>query len=137
MALAMRAFRAILLQKHWLALMVLALALCMKALVPAGFMVEARATSLTVLVCADSTGARSAIEVAIPRADSKHGTDAKSHEACPFSALSLASTGGINPVQLAIALALILLLGVLATPRLRLVPMRRVLPPQCGPPALA
>ncbi|MBB3862229.1 hypothetical protein GGQ88_003527 [Novosphingobium hassiacum] len=108
----------------------------MKALVPAGFMVEARATSLTVLVCADSTGARGAIEVAIPKAERKHGADAKSHEACPFSVLSLASTGGTDSIQLAIALALILLLGVLATPRLRLVPMRHVLPPQCGPPAL-
>lgn len=137
MALAMRAVRAILLQKHGLALTLLALALCMKALVPAGFMVEARATSLTILVCADASGAHSAIQVAIPHADREHGADAKLHEACPFSVLSLASAGSTDPIQLAIALALILLLGVLATSRLRLAPMARVLPPQCGPPVLA
>ncbi len=136
MAIAMRALRAILLQKRGLALTLLALALCMKALVPAGFMIETQAKSLTVLVCADASGARSAIEVAIPHAERKHGAEVKSHEACPFSVLSLASTGGIDPIQLAIALALILLLGVFGTPRLRLVPLRHVLPPQCGPPAL-
>lgn len=109
----------------------------MKALVPAGFMVEARAKSLTILVCADSTGARSAIAVAVPHADAKHGTDAKSHEACPFSVLSHASVSGADPIQLAIAWAFILLLGVFATPRLRLARPRRALPPQRGPPALA
>lgn len=133
----MTGLRAILLQKHRLALTLLALALCMKALVPAGYMVETRATSLTILVCADSIGARSAIVVAVPPADGKHGTAAKSHEACPFSVLTHASVGGADPVQLALALALILLVGVLATRRLRLAPVHRVLPPQCGPPVLA
>ena len=132
----MGGLRTSLLQSRGLALALVLLALCMKALVPAGFMVEANTTSLTILVCADSVGARSAVQIAIPHTPKTDSAQAKSHEACAFSVLDLASTSAVSRIELALALAFILLLGIMAaTPRVRPVALRRLLPPPCGPPA--
>lgn len=131
----MGGLRTSLLQSRSLAMALVLLALCMKALVPAGFMIEANTTSLTVLVCADSVGAQSAMQIAIPHTSKKDGAPTKSHEACAFSVLGLASTSAVSPIELALALAFILLLGIIATPRVHPVALRRLLPPPCGPPA--
>lgn len=124
------------LKLNWsLALALVFLAMVMRALVPAGFMVESSARSLTVLVCADSTGARSAIAVSIPQSGSKSPALAKAHETCAFSSLGFAALAAADPLQLALALAFILALGfaasIIFTPRRQL----RMLPPPRGPPA--
>ncbi|MBB4613172.1 hypothetical protein [Novosphingobium taihuense] len=117
-----------------LAILLVALALGMKALVPAGFMVEGSARSLTVLVCADSTGARSSVEITIPQSGTKVPALAKAHESCAFSTLGFAALAATDPVQLAIALVFILALGILARVTIAPRERRRLLPPPCGPP---
>lgn len=121
--------------KYRLALLLVALAVAMKALVPAGFMVEASAKSLTVLVCADSTGARSAIEITVPQSGSKAPAMAKAHESCAFTALGFAALSATDPLQLALALAFILALGFTAHGVIAPRKVHRMLPPPCGPPA--
>lgn len=119
---------------HRLAILLVALALAMKALVPAGFMVERSARSLTVLVCADSTGARSSVEITIPQSGTKSPALAKGHETCAFSTLGFAALAATDPMQLALALACILALGLLPRVATAQRKARRVLPPPCGPP---
>ncbi len=129
----MRGLRAFLLHNRHLAVLLVALALAMKALVPAGYMVGGSSRALTILVCADSTGARSAVQVTVPQGAKE--TAAKDHKSCTFAGHGAALLGGADPVQLALALAFVLALGFLAIAMPRLAPSRRVLPPPCGPPS--
>ncbi|MEO0031415.1 MAG: hypothetical protein RIS94_1173 [Pseudomonadota bacterium] len=132
----MGVLRHILLRHRALAALLIAAALCMKALVPAGFMVGEARQTFTILVCADAsgTGTHAAREVTVPKAPAKQaGTHA--HEICPFSSLGFAALGGADPIQLAAALAFVLALGFVAAPALRLVRRAYLVPPACGPPA--
>lgn len=130
----MGALRIFLVRHRGLALLLVACALCVKALVPAGYMIGQSAKTFTVLVCADATGSVHATKITVPQTG-KDGT-AKAHESCPFSVLGFAALGGVDVVLLAAAIAFILALGFAAAPPLRLARARHVLPPGRGPPAL-
>lgn len=114
------------------------MALCVKALVPAGFMIGPMnglgAKSFTILVCADATGSVHDTKIIVPQSG-KDGT-AKAQQSCPFSVLGFAALGGADVVLLAAAIAFILALGFAAAPALRVARFRHVLPPGRGPPAL-
>lgn len=131
----MTAIRAFFQKHHSLAMAVLMLAMAVKALVPTGFMLGAEAGALTIKVCdgIDHGAATIAIPVKAPKGADKAGHD---QQACPFSALGHAGQAGADPIQIALALAFILLLG-LAPPR---TPTRiaapRLRPPLRAPPAL-
>ncbi|MFN3456898.1 MAG: hypothetical protein ACK4Z8_04905 [Novosphingobium sp.] len=129
----MRGLRAFLLHNRCLAVLLVMAALAMKALLPPGYMVGTSSRALTILVCADSTGARSAVQVTIPQGAKE--TTAKDHKPCTFAGHSAAALGGGDPIQLALALAFVLVLGFLAIAVPRLAPSRRFLPPPCGPPS--
>ena len=137
----MQYLRALIGKNRKLALMLVALAFCVKAVVPTGFMVSAsKDTYLTITVCSDSSGELSAIQLALP---GKHhggghsdGT-AKKGEHCAFSGLAKAAADGADPILLAIAFAVILLLGLrpVQFAGFRVLPHLR--PPLRGPPAIA
>jgi hypothetical protein len=132
----MGAFRVFLMRKRGLALGLVALALVMKALIPAGFMPGRTATSsFTVLVCADATGGHDAVQVVVQKGTAKPEVKANQH--CAFAGLGMAALGGAEPALLALALAFIVALGFgpVALPHVRR--FARVLPPPCGPPALS
>lgn len=131
----MGTLRQILMRRRALAALLIAAALAMKALVPAGFMPEVSARSFTVLVCADATGDSRAREVTVPGKPAKPG--AQAHEACPFGGLGQAAMGGADPLLLALAIGFILAMGVRAAPVLRLKRRRHAQPPACGPPLLS
>ncbi|MFM6831647.1 MAG: DUF2946 domain-containing protein [Novosphingobium sp.] len=133
----MGALRHFLLARRWVALAVIVIALAIKALVPAGFMLETRGHVLTVAVCADASGGHAATrQIAVPgKPDANAAAQAKSGEGCAFSALSFAALSGANPELLALALAFILLLGIRAATVLRVAPARRIRPPLRAPPA--
>jgi hypothetical protein len=133
----MRGLRAILLHNRHLAVALVIIALAMKALVPPGYMVAGSSRSLTVLVCADSIGARSAVQVTIPQIGGKQagGKQTGEHMPCTFAGHGAAALGGADPIQLALALAFTLALGFLAIATPRVIRSRRVLPPPCGPPS--
>lgn len=129
----MRHWRAIMLHNRHLAMLLVLLALAMKALVPAGYMVGSSTRALTVLICADSTGQRTAVKITIPQGPDK--TAAKDHKPCTFAGHGAAALAAADPVQLALALAFVLALGFLATEAPSLASTRRILPPPCGPPS--
>lgn len=124
-----------------LMLVMLALALAVRAVVPAGFMLAAGADRfLTVTICSDVSGTVKPMQIAIPGKHDTGGdhTDAAAEGAhCAFSGLGHSALGGADPLLLAGALAFILLIGMaplLAQPRRDIAFLR---PQLRGPPASA
>lgn len=112
----------------------LALALAMKALVPAGYMVAPTSSSFTVSVCSGMDGEQRTIT--IPHKQDDSGKNAVDRQICHAAALDAATLGGTDPFLLGLALAFILALGFAPVS----IPARRALryetPPLRGPPAL-
>ena len=133
----MHAFRAFLRSHRQLAALLIAAALCMKALIPAGYMIGADARVLTVQICADSLGHAVTKQIAIPQKGHTSDKQSQMDGTCAFTSLGHATLGGADPIQLAIALVFILALGFapLVTPAPR--PISHLRPPLRGPPALA
>ena len=132
-------FRTFLRANRRLAALLVVLALAMKALVPAGYMLAQQTTVLSVTICADGQGKRIAHEITVPkkaRHDDGSGDQGKGG-ACAWSSLATGALGGSGPELLAIALAFILALGFLpaAPPAIRAA--FRLRPPLRAPPVLA
>lgn len=133
----MTALRSLVLRHRLLALWLVLGALCLRMVVPAGFMVAPESKVLTIRICVDSLDHDAIARIAIPvkGTTSKTGSAAKSE--CAFSSLGMAATGGADAVQLALALAFILLLGFSPTPAPRPRRLSRLRPPLRGPPLTA
>lgn len=135
----MSLIRAAFLRHRALCILLMAAVLCMKAVIPSGYMIAPDSRVLTVQICADPTGQLMTTQITVPL-DGKSGGEkdhGKGEGVCPYSALSMASTAGVDAVLLAIAIALILSLGfapVRQNPAWRASYLR---PPLRGPPALA
>lgn len=140
-SLAMKRIRALTRRNAQLTLVLLALALAVKALVPAGYMISATGDRfLTVTICADASGTPKQMQIAIPSkndAGSDHSKAAEKGQPCAFSGLGHGALGGADPILLAAALAFILLVGFVP---LRLPPARDLSflrPPLRGPPSVS
>lgn len=134
----MHSLRTFLRRNRALTMFVVVAALCLKAAMPAGFMLETKGRVLTVALCSDASGTALTQDIVIvAHGEQGGGHPVKADVACPYGALSMASLGGADVVLLAAAIAFILALGYLAA---RVPPIRRlthILPPLRGPPALA
>lgn len=113
----------------------LALALAMKLVMPAGFMPVAGAGKLMVLVCSEFGPRQVAIDV--PGLPTKPDDATKASQPCAFAGLGQAMLPGADPVQVAAALAFILALGFAAVVLPSLVRARHAWPPLRGPPLTA
>jgi len=132
----MNALRAFFLSHHRVAALLIAAALCMKALVPAGYMIDGGARMLTIRVCADSLGHVVTRQISVQQSGhDNHKAHADSP--CAFTALSHATMGGADPIQLALALGFILALGFVAVVPAAPRRISHLRPPLRGPPALA
>jgi hypothetical protein len=132
----MPALRTFFRTRHRLALVIVALALAMKALVPGGYMIGQQGKVLTVSICADASGAKMTKQIVLPQTG--HSDDhAKSDGACPYAALGIAALSGADTVLLAIALGFIMALGFASVPAIRQAGTLRLRPPLRGPPAQA
>lgn len=135
----MHALRAFLRTNRRLALALVALALVIKALVPAGYMLSGPlgdgARVLTVAICADASGELATKQITVP-SDGK-SDHAKAEGTCAWGVLAMAALAGADVLLLALALAFILALGLAP----RRPPARGQLtylrPPLRGPPAFA
>lgn len=123
-----------------LAALLVALALCAKALIPAGFMVQSQGRVITVAICADASGGQLTRQIVIPHRDSTGGDNShhdKADGTCAWTGLFGAADSLADPFLLVLALAFILALGFLpqrAPPRARSHYLR---PPLRGPPLTA
>jgi CBS-domain-containing membrane protein len=126
--------RALIDRHRRLAVLLIMLALVIKAVVPAGYMLGVQGTVLTVTICADASGSEVHKQIVVPpkgTANDLADAHAKAPVACPYAALGFAALAG------AVALAFVLALGLAPS---RPVPLRRIAflrPPLRGPPAFA
>jgi hypothetical protein len=130
-------FRAMILDHRKLALLLLALTLCVKALVPTGYMVDRKAMVLTVSICADGLGTRTTQQMVIPmKSDpgSQSGENGKRDGNCAFTSLGFGALASVDPALLAVALLFILALGFTGFVQRRFAAPVRLLPPAQGPP---
>lgn len=136
----MSAFRLLLRTHSRLALLLVALALLVKAMVPPGYMVGRSSKTFTISICADGSGEMQTRAITVPMTpESQHGAgdSAPSGKACGYSAMSMAALGGTEAPLLALALAFVLALGLATTPRLLLKQSSHLRPPLRGPPVPA
>lgn len=133
----MRSLRDLIHTRPFLALMLVVMALCVKALVPTGYMVSASSKTITVGLCTDGMGTAKTTTITIPMDPSAPAGPAhtgKSDSPCAFSALSMGAIGGTDAALLAVALAFILLLGTSFVPQFFEQSGVRWHPPLRGPP---
>jgi len=135
----MGALRNFLAARRGMAFAVIVLALAIKALVPAGFMIETGNRVLTFAICADASGDHAfSREIVIPAKQVERGSSkSKSGEGCSFAGHSAAGVSGADPVLLALALAFIALLGFLPVTLPLITPGRRIRPPLRAPPVFS
>lgn len=125
------------LQRPWLAIALLALAVAARVVVPAGYMPHGDGADasgkLMVMVCTEFGSRTVAIDVpgmADPRGDAPMNAD----QPCSFSSAGLAWIGGVGPLVLSIALAFILALGFAPLTQPCLPQVAHMRPPLRGPP---
>lgn len=118
----------------------MSLALFVKALVPAGYMLGTEGRVLTVEICSDASGGHLTKQIVIPtdgKSQEGQANHAKADGTCPFTSLAMGAVGGVDPALLLVALAFILLLAFAPL----VLPMRErpdyLRPPLRGPPAFA
>jgi hypothetical protein len=89
--------RAFLIEHRRVAAVIVAFALLMKALLPAGYMVgrHAGAENPDSPVCADASGDHLARQVSLPASGQKDGNP-PSHDVCPFAGHAFAALGGAD-----------------------------------------
>lgn len=135
----MNFIRAFFLRHRALACLLVAAALCLKSVVPAGYMVGQDDKVLTVLICDPGSPHAVTRQIAIPMKDTSGTDDGRQWQGdCAYSSLSMVSTGGADPALLALALVFILMLGFMplhAPARSRRISHLR--PPLRGPPAFS
>lgn len=95
-----------------LAHLLLAMALLVRAIVPAGYMVSSGAGTLTVTLCSGQGPKTAVLVLDASRGQAGDKQDhGKPDNPCAFSGLGMAALGGADPVLLAIAVAFSLLLA--------------------------
>jgi hypothetical protein len=119
-----------------LTMAIVALALAVRALIPAGYMTGSGSTGLTIELCSGTSGETAVIALPTDPSKNAHGK-AQADSPCAFAALGLAAGPATDPIQLAIAIAFILALGLCRADAPA--PARQALlrPPPRGPPPLA
>lgn len=135
--MAVSLIRAFLRDHRRLALFVILCALFVKAFVPTGYMFGSQARTFTVEFCAEG-GASALSKQIVVHSQSPLGTPAgdhgKSDGGCAFSALSMAGLAGADTLQLAAAIAFILVLGFAAHSLPLTAAPSHIRPPLRGPP---
>ncbi len=121
-----------------MALMLVLVALCMKALVPTGYMVGQGTKTLSIEFCSDGLTQTAAKQIVIPMkddADRSSGDHDPAKGDCAFSSLSVASLGGAQPDLLSDALVFIQATGFAPQAAPVLQSSFDLRPPLRGPPA--
>ena len=122
-------------QHRWtLALWLVAAALFVRAVVPAGYMVDADATTISFTICSDATGETVTHDITIP-SDGKADT-AKADTPCSFAGAAQPALSGADAPLLAIALLFILALGFAPFVAPTMQRGHYLRPPPQGPPAI-
>jgi hypothetical protein len=134
---ALRVFFA---DRRHFAMIVAAMTLVIKAMIPPGYMIGEQSRALSVIVCADASNTGYVKQITIPVSSKTGGSSderGKSEGACPYSVMSMVSLGGADAPLLVVALAFIVALGFAPFHFPPPVRTRHDRPPLRGPPFLA
>ena len=133
-------FRVLVRDHRKFAALLVSLALFMKVLVPAGYMLGTEGRILTVEICSDASGLNLTKQIIIPtggKSQDGQAGHAKADSTCPFTSLTMGAVSGADPALLLVALTFILLHAFAPlVPPLRERP-NYLRPPLRGPPAFA
>lgn len=124
-------------QRSW-AMMIVALALLVRALIPAGYMIVPNSLTLTVQICSGLQTDHATIDIVVPMSSKGQdhlGDHSQKSPPCAFSALSMASMAGASCPLLALALAYIIAIAVTATAPVPCRSIAHLRPPLRGPPS--
>lgn len=128
--------RAFFMRHRAMAFFAVMAALCMKALVPTGYMIAQDSKILTVQICSDVSGHSFAKQIVVPmKGEPSDSNGAQGKGDCPFSSLSMATITGADQTLLAMALVFILALGFAPVRDTLPSPAFYLRPPLRGPPA--
>ena len=122
--------------REW-SLALILLTLCVKAAIPAGYMLSKSPDRVvTISICADASGSLQQMQMVLPGKGQgvAHSGSAKIDGECAFSSLAQSALGGADAVLLALAIAFILMLGLQATKPLCVARFAFLRPPLRGPP---
>jgi hypothetical protein len=134
----MHFLRTTLVRHRTLAALMLAAALCLKAVLPTGYMVGQQSKVLTVQLCDASSGHAAIRQIAIPMTDGTgQEKGQKTQGDCAYGSLSMVSATGPDPALLLLAVAFILALGFAPVRIPASKRISHVRPPLRGPPALS
>lgn len=117
--------------------MLLAAVLCLKALMPAGYMATSHDRVLTITICAESTGQQLVQHIIIPGKPQAPAPQDAGQGKCAFAPLGMAGVAGGDPVLVVLALAFAIALGFAAVPITSMRKVARLRPPLRGPPLAA
>lgn len=132
---AMNQVRTFLLRYRTMAFVIILAALFFKALIPAGTMLMPVNKVLTVALCDGTAGNHAERDIIVPMKSKP--VSGESQQGCAFSALGMAMTGPIDPVQLQAALAFVLALAFAPWPARPVQSVARLRPPLRAPPTLS
>ncbi|OYY89567.1 MAG: hypothetical protein B7Y45_11785 [Sphingomonas sp. 28-66-16] len=108
----------------------------MKLAVPAGFMPVMAGDGITIEIC---SGTGPATSMVMPMPGMKHrpgeAEHGKAESPCAFAGLTAPALGGADPIQLVIAIAVVLALALMAAPAFAVRDLAHLRPPSRGPPA--
>ena len=117
-------------------MLICAATLLLKVLVPTGYMVDSDHGRVAVVICSGTQPATTMTGMHGDMPDhGKRKDHGKAEMPCAFSGLSAATTGAVDPIQLAGLIAFVLAIGL--SPIILPAPARRIYlrPPLRGPPA--
>ncbi|NLR72071.1 hypothetical protein HGI47_14440 [Novosphingobium sp. ERN07] len=133
----MNRLRTFFMRHRVMAFVLVMASLCMKVVVPSGFMIAQNSKVLTVQICSDGFGHSLTKQLVIPMKGEPSDSSSKQGKGdCPFSTLSMASVSGADQALLGLALAFILALGFVPVRGALPSPFFYLRPPLRGPPAL-
>ena len=125
--------------QRYLAVLICAVTLLMKLLVPTGYMIDSNHGRLAITICSGTAPTAMAMNMSRMHGDiADHGKSkdhGKAEMPCAFSGLLAAALGATDPIQLAALIAFVLAVGLAAT--VLPAPSRPAYlrPPLRGPPA--
>ncbi len=120
-----------------LAALILAAALLLRILVPAGFMPDFSGGTMQVTICTGYGPAKMMAAMPMNGGQSDGNHQGKHDMPCGFAGLGMPGLGGADQIQLALAILFIMAAGLALAPRPILAGFFRLRPPLRAPPVIA
>jgi len=131
----MSGIRAFLRDRKGVIVLLLALTLALRALLPTGYMANSSPNGLTIELCSGVAG--KTVTLALPGAPKQdHGDKSGAAMPCAFSALGFDGAAAVDPVLLTLAIAFVLATGWRFLSRFAASRREPLRPPSHGPPSI-